>query len=150
MPDDPPFLDRHEVLVAAPPRAVWAALPAVLPGPRAAASAWLVGADPARPSGVVPEEGAAVPGFRVAEAVPERCLRLVGRHRFSRYVLTFTLQPAGAGTLLAATSHAAFPGVLGALYRVAVVGTGGHGLVVPAVRRRAERRSGAESPEQHG
>ncbi|MDF2980061.1 MAG: hypothetical protein K0S40_4789 [Actinomycetospora sp.] len=115
-PDALPFVDRHEVLVAAPPRVVWDALPGV---------------------------GATVPGFRVAEAAPERHLLLTGRHAFSRYALGFTLEPAVGGTLLGATTHAEFPGALGLLYRVAVIGSGTHGLIVPrmlrAVRRRAER-----------
>jgi len=144
VPDDLPLLDRHEVLVAAPARAVWEALPSALPGPSAVPYAWAVGADPARVSGVVPDEGATVPGFRVAEAVPDRRLHLTGRHRFSRYALTFTLEAVAGGTLLGAVSHAEFPGVLAGLYRLAVVGTGAHGVLVPgmlrSVRRRAQRR----------
>jgi hypothetical protein len=141
--DDPPFLDRHEVVVAASPQAVWEALPAVLPGAAAGVYARLVGADPARSAGVVPDEGAAVPGFRVEASEPPRRLRLAGRHRFSRYVLEFTLEPAPGGTRLAATSHAAFPGLLGTAYRALVVGSGGHGLVVPAMLRAVGRRATA-------
>jgi hypothetical protein len=141
--DAPPFLDRHEIVVAASPQAVWEALPAVLPGAAAALYALAVGADPALASGVVPAVGATVPGFRVDASEPPRRLRLAGRHRFSRYVLEFTLEPAPGGTLLAATSHAAFPGLLGAAYRALVVGSGGHGLVVPAMLRAVGRRATA-------
>ncbi len=63
--------------------------------------------------------GAAVPGFHVAEATPERHLLLTGRHL---------------------------------LYRVAVIGSGAHGLLVPrmlrAVRARAEGRAASHSPRR--
>jgi hypothetical protein len=36
--------------------------------------------------------GQALPGFRVVEADPGRLLALRGRHRFSRYSLTFLLE----------------------------------------------------------
>jgi hypothetical protein len=141
-PDALPFVDRHEVLVAAPLRIVWDALPSVLPGSTAAALyARAVGADPARASGALPAVGTTVPGFRVAEATPERHLLLTGRHAFSRYALGFTLEPGAEGTLLAATTHAEFPGALGLLYRVAVIGSGAHGLLVPRMLRSVQRRA---------
>ncbi|WP_432137549.1 hypothetical protein [Streptomyces sp. bgisy154] len=90
-----------------------------------------------------PVPGSALPGFRVAGAVPGRELTLVGRHRFSAYALIFHLEAAGAGrTLLRAETRAVFPGPLGRLYRLLVIGTRGHVLAVrrllAEVRRHAE------------
>src|SRR5690606_26998270 len=89
--------------------------------------------------------GSAFPGFRVVVAVPQRELVLQGRHRFSTYALIFRLEPAGAsGTRLRAESRAAFPGRPGTLYRLLVVGTRGHVILMrrllATVRRRAEDR----------
>ncbi len=89
-----------------------------------------------------PRAGAQVPGFLVATSVPGRRLRLEGRHRFSEYALDFKLAAKHGGTQLSATTHAAFPGTLGMLYRRLIIGTRGHMLVVrrllQSVRRRAE------------
>jgi len=76
-----------------------------------------------------------LPGFRVDQAEPGRWLAFRGRHRFSRYALTFILD----GGCLRARTHAAFPGVLGRLYRAAVIGSGAHRLVTRRMRRRIAR-----------
>ncbi|OWY63064.1 hypothetical protein B7486_55080, partial [cyanobacterium TDX16] len=74
---------------------------------------------------------------------PERMV-LEGRHRFSCYRLAFELDagPDEGTTTLRAVSHAAFPGLHGRAYRVAVISTGLHVLatqrILEAVRRRAE------------
>ncbi|HET6361437.1 MAG TPA: hypothetical protein VFH11_05210 [Gemmatimonadota bacterium] len=82
-------------------------------------------------------------GFRVASADPPRRLTLEGSHRFSRYRLTFEIEPAGGGARVRALTHAEFPGIRGALYRSAVVGSGGHRIVtrriLKSIARRAER-----------
>jgi hypothetical protein len=92
----------------------------------------ILGCDPAQGT---PEfggrSGEAVPGFRVIEAEPGRRLVLRGRHRFSDYALTFVLD----GERLRAQSHAAFPGVLGRLYRAAVIGSGSHRRVTRRLLR---------------
>jgi len=143
-PDDPPFVDAHRVLVDAPAGDVWRALAAQLVGFTNGTLAGVLGTEPRRATGRLPEAGATLPGFAVTEAVPDRRLRLAGRHRFSRYVLGFDLaaQPPDA-TVLTARTYAEFPGVAGALYRRAVIGSGAHRLLVVrllrAVRRRAER-----------
>src|SRR5262249_25304184 len=91
-----------------------------------AAFARLLGCDPARGTAeFAGRPGDAVPGFRVVEAEHGRRLALRGRHRFANYALTFVLD----GGSLRAETHAAFPGVLGRLYRAAVIGSGGHRLV---------------------
>ena len=98
----------------------------------------------------VPEETLA--GFRVASADPPRRLALEGRHRFSRYSLTFEIEPAGDGSRVRAVTHAEFPGLRGTLYRAAVVGTGGHRIVtrriLKSIARRAERAHSHRKEEQ--
>ncbi len=79
--------------------------------------------------------GDTVPGFRVVEVEPGRRLVLRGRHRFSNYALTFVLD----GDHLRAQTHAAFPGVLGWLYRTAVIRSGGHRLVTRRLLRQVAR-----------
>ncbi|MFF5171522.1 SRPBCC family protein [Micromonospora sp. NPDC000089] len=141
-----PFVDEHRTLVAAPADVVWRALAVQVPRFAAAENfARLVGAVPSRAAGDVLTEGATLPGFAVAEADPGRRLRLAGRHRFSRYALTLSLTPAAGGTTLSARTDAAFPGPLGAAYRLMVIGSGAHAVLVRRllrdVRRRAERRA---------
>jgi hypothetical protein len=78
-------------------------------------------------------EGSTIPGFRVAAAAPGSELVLVGRHRFSTYALIFRLEQVSADrSRLRAETRAVFPGLAGGVYRLLVVGTGGH---VIATRR---------------
>jgi hypothetical protein len=76
---------------------------------------------------------------------PLHVLALTGRHRFSDYELRFELEPDPAGgTRVRVTTLAAFPGLKGQLYRMAVIGTRGHRLAMgrplAAIARRAEVR----------
>jgi len=131
---DLPYVDTHEVAAAAPPDAVWAALPIVLEGsfdrPRTRILSRILGCD---------EEN----GFHVSRSDPSRALVLEGRHRFSRYRLAFEIEPAGAGSRLRAVTHAEFPGLRGRMYRALVIGSGGHRVLtrrlLRSVARRAER-----------
>jgi len=144
-----PEVDVATVDVAAPTEDVWAALLAVVDrtgsGP-ARAYARAVGCVPAAADGPRPlGEGSTIPGFAVERAEPGRELVLAGRHRFSRYALTFRLDPqAGQRTRVAAATRAAFPGVHGRAYRLLVIRSGGHavavGRILGSIRRRAERR----------
>jgi hypothetical protein len=134
----PPYLDEHCQRVDAAPEVIWGALLDVLRREmgRGAPIARLLGCDPAQ--GTVEfagRPGDAVPGFRVVEAEPGRRLVLRGRHRFSDYALTFVL----SGDRLCAQTHAAFPGVLGRLYRSAVIGSGGHARVTRRLLRQIAR-----------
>ncbi len=135
--DDLPYIDEHSRRIDASPDAVWAALSSVLGRDRGAgALARILGCDPARgTASFAGRPGDAVPGFRVVDAEPGRRLALRGRHRFARYALTFVLD----GDRLRATTHAAFPGVLGRLYRAAVIGTGAHRLVTRQLLRQIAR-----------
>jgi len=142
-----PRIDEHALVVPATAVEVWDALAETLEQsfgrPRSARYARLVGVADRTASGPRPlAEGSALPGFRVADAVPGRELVLVGRHRFSTYALVFRLEAEGAGTRLRAETRARFPGPGGALYRLLVISSGAHALLtgrlLAAVRRRAE------------
>lgn len=152
-----PFVDEHRVVIRASAAEVWDVLAGVAAGMGGGVAGWyavLVGAEPRRRVGRFPDVGASVPGFAVADAVPQRLLRLAGGHRFARYELTFRLAEGAEGTqgaegvrpgetVLRAETRAQFPGVAGAAYRTLVIGSGGHRVAVPqllrVVRGRAER-----------
>lgn len=143
--NDLPFIDEHRVLVSAPAPAVWRSLTLQITRPRfagAEALAYLLAAEPRRASGKPLAEGASLPGFTVAEAVPGRRVRLTGRHRYSRYALILTLAAQTDGTTLSARTYAEFPGLRGGVYRRLVIGSGAHrvfvGRLLRTVRRRAE------------
>ena len=75
-----------------------------------------------------------------------RRLELVGRHRFSRYALVFTLSDDAGGTRLAAETWAEFPGVQGRAYRAAVIGTRGHVVMVRRMLAAVARRASSIAP----
>jgi hypothetical protein len=146
-----PRIDEHAVAVAAAPDAVWDAVLRTLARSfsRAPASwaARLLGCDPPSASGSDRGDvGSAVPGFRVVEARRPDLLVVAGRHRFSRYGIVVRIEPDGAGAVCRAESRAAFPGPQGALYRLAVIGSGGHGIgvrrLLAAIRADAEHATG--------
>jgi hypothetical protein len=133
-----PYLDEHSEPIAASRDAVWSALLKVLRRTMAGSAAFarILGCDPAQATAeFAGRPGDAVPGFRIAEAEPGRRLVLRGRHRFSDYELTFVFD----GERLCAQTHAAFPGVRGKLYRAAVIGTGGHGIITRRMLRQVAR-----------
>ena len=129
-----PFVDVHEVPVRAPREVVWGALIGALGDElgRHSAFARVLGCDPAtRSRDFAGEVGQTIPGFRVAQSEPGHRLALTGRHRFSRYRLTFVITD-GA---LRAETHAAFPGVHGRFYRAAVISSGAHVLLTRRMLR---------------
>lgn len=88
-------------------------------------------------------EGSVFAGFRVVTAVPGRELVLQGSHRYSTYALVFRLDELAPGrSRLRAETRAVFPGPAGGLYRLLVIGTGGHAVgvrrLLSGIRRRAE------------
>jgi hypothetical protein len=145
---DLPQVDTHEVVVDAGVDAVWRAVSDAMgsdPGLLALVGARALGCREVRPGGPRPlAEGSALCGFRVALADAPRELALEGRHRFSRYALTFRVEPVSPGrSRISAETRAAFPGRLGRVYRAAVIGTGGHVVamrrLLGRIARRAER-----------
>ncbi|MCW3840498.1 hypothetical protein ONA70_10365 [Micromonospora yasonensis] len=136
-----PFVDEHRVLAPASAPAVWHALARQVPGARGGVLAHLLGAEPRRASGTLLDPGATLPGFAVTEAEPGRHVRLTGRHRFSRYALVFTLSAQPGGTLLSARTYAEFPGLPGRLYRLLVIGSGGHRVLVGRMLRTIGRQA---------
>ena len=140
---DLPFIDEHRRTVAAPPPATWEALRRVVAKsmdgvPSVVAWAW--GLEPARADGLRPlDRDSALPGFRVVEAMPGRCLVLDGHHRFPRYRLEFLIEDAAGDAVVRARSYAAFPGPRGAAYRALVIGSRGHVLAVRRMLRAIAR-----------
>lgn len=136
---DLPFIDEHSEPFDAPPAAVWSALLRTF-GQHLNAErlARLLGCYPSeRTPSFTGLPGQTVPGFRIDEADPEHRLVLRGRHRFAAYSLTFRMD---GGTLRAET-RAAFPGILGGLYRVAVIVSGAHGFVTRRLLRNVTQRA---------
>ncbi|WP_329622871.1 hypothetical protein OG357_22620 [Streptomyces sp. NBC_01255] len=127
-----PYVDEHAVIVEAGAAEAWrrvrGGVERSLSQRGLGAYARLVGAEPRRAGGARPVvEGATFPGFRVVRVVPGRELALEGRHRFSTYSLVFRIEELTDGrSRLRAESRAAFPGVAGRLYRLLVIGSGGH------------------------
>src|SRR5215468_7404281 len=108
-----PWIDEHELAIAAPRGEVWTALERWVDA-MVGGTPWLgrvLAADP--PS-----------GFAVVARVPMRQLVLAGRHRFAHYRLAFALEdgPSG-GTILRASTLAEFPRLRGRIYRALVIGT---------------------------
>ena len=141
-----PYIDTITVPVAAPPDVVWPVLLETFGAPLRAVpgrlGALLLGARPAPDTASAPGlEG--LRGFGVREVDAPRRLLLAGRHRFSDYTLRFGLAPTPAGTELSAETHAAFPGVTGALYRAAVIRSHAHALLVGRILQRVRRRAEA-------
>jgi hypothetical protein len=142
-----PYIDEHRQPCDAPADVVWSALLKVLRGMSGGAPlARILGCDPVRGTAeFAGRAGEAVPGFRVAEAEPGRRLVLRGRHRFANYALTFLIDRDG----LRAQTHAEFPGVLGRLYRAAVIGSGGHRLVTRRLLRQVARKAERQKARGH-
>lgn len=144
---DLPSIDTHREQVNAPAADTWEALIAW------AARGWsnstnarfarLLGCEPAEVSGETGAVGSSIPGFRVASSEPPHMLGLAGGHHFSTYTLDFRIEDRGEDSLLSATTHAAFPGLKGQLYKTAVIRSRAHILftkrILRTVARRAER-----------
>lgn len=143
-----PRIDAHTTEVDAPAAVTWQALT------HWASRGWstrlnsrfarLLGCDEVEARGDPGQVGSAIPGFRVAASDPPRKLELEGGHRFSDYKLDFRIDDLdGSRSRLTATTHAAFPGLQGQLYKTAVIRSHGHVLatkrILHSVARQAER-----------
>lgn len=142
---DLPFIDKHAVEVAATPEGTWQALLRHWERSLPSWFARLLGCQDSRPSGPRPlAQGSAVVGFHVEDCEPPRRLVLAGSHRFARYQLIFHVEAVGEGrSRLSAETRAEFPGLLGRIYRLLVIGCGPHILatrwILGGIRRRAEK-----------
>ena len=150
--EDLPRIDEHAVTVAATPEATWEATLEVLgrslPGGLMRRCARMLGCESTSTSGwTEPSVGSTIPGFRIVTADKPDLLVLSGRHRFSRYGLAFRIEAVPTGAHCRAETRALFPGVRGNLYRLAVIGTRGHVVLVRrllrAIQRAAERAARA-------
>lgn len=138
-----PHIDEHALTIAADRAAVWSALERVVDR---AAPSWfsrLLGCDDTAPSGPRPlAEGSSVPGFHVVTADHPSRLGLAGRHRYSDYELVFRIDDLGEGrSRLRAETGAIFPGGLGAVYRMLLMGTGAHVLATRRMLAHVARRA---------
>ncbi|HWH27898.1 MAG TPA: hypothetical protein VNU26_02865 [Mycobacteriales bacterium] len=129
-----PFIDEHAVVVDVTPDRLWdAALETFttsLGGTFGRAVAAALGCRPStarRSPGVV---GTTVPGFAVTSVDRPRVLVLEGRHRFARYAVALHVDDLGDSARCRLESRADFPGVHGRLYRLVVIGSRGHVVVV--------------------
>jgi hypothetical protein len=145
---DLPYIDEHAKEIDASPQQVWRALLFTLGHGFPKLPGWLItawGLEQSTRTGNWDEKvsvGDAVPGFTVAEAAPAQLLALKGCHRFADYELRFEFRRAGSGaTRLTAITSAAFPGLMGRLYRALVIGSGGHRVAVRRLLTSVERRS---------
>jgi hypothetical protein len=146
---DLPSIDEHSVEIDAPAEAAWAALfPTLgraLDSKSARRIARALDCRDQIAEGDLRHPGGTLPGFVVARSVSPVMLALMGEHRFAKYALVFRIDLLpGQRSRLRAETRAIFPGRTGTLYRLAVIGTRGHVLVVRrmlrGVKRAAERR----------
>jgi hypothetical protein len=145
-----PHVDEHGVTIVADVNDVWPrlidAVDRVFSGPVQTGITRFLGCADCTTSEGALAVGSTRPGFRVAAAVRGSELALEGRHRFSRYALIFRLERLDSGeSRLRAETRAAFPGLAGSIYRLLIIGTGGHVIVVrgvlSVVKHRSERAS---------
>ena len=120
-----PFVDAHEVEIAAAPEVVFAALEAQV------ARTPLLGSARAFPR---------------RESAPPATLELAGAHRFARYALRFELLRTSGGTRVRAITHAEFFPGAGRVYRALVIGSGAHAQIVKRFLRRLGSRVSARRP----
>jgi len=136
-----PYVDEHAIRIAAPRELVRSALQHYAAKSLRIAEGNLI----ARLLGTEPRAG-----FEVAESAPGESLTLVGRHRFSRYMLVFELTDGAEGaTQLHAQTYAEFPGLSGRVYRALVIGTRAHVLATNRILR-SVRRLSLESGTSNG
>ncbi len=78
-------------------------------------------------------------GFAIVDEQPPSVVTLAGRHRFSRYEMDLRVDQAVDGSVVTVVTLADFPGVRGAVYRTALMGSRGHVLAVERMLASIER-----------
>ena len=143
-----PPIDEHYIEVDAPAEVTWAALFPTLEkafnGRFARRYARRVGAGETTARGDLHHPGGTLPGFCVTRAIAPVMLALAGGHKYSKYAVVFRIDLLpGQRSCVKLETRAQFIGRRGKLYRVGVIGTRGHVIVVNrmlrAIKRRAER-----------
>jgi hypothetical protein len=143
-----PRIDEHEIDVDAPADASWAALfptlEKALGGKFAHRYIERLHAAETEAHGDLHHPGGTLPGFTVTRAIAPVMLALAGKHHFAQYAVVFKIDLLpGQRSRVRLETRAQFTGARGHLYRVGVLGTRLHVIVVSrvlrAVRRRAER-----------
>lgn len=143
-----PRIDEHDIAVDVPADEAWpflmAAFTRLATRPSWRAYGRVVRCEPDGANGDPAMVGATVPGFRVVRSTPPTEWALEGRHAFSRYALTFRVDPLDDETCrITAETRAEFPGPHGTVYRALVIGTRGHVVgvrgILQMIKRQAER-----------
>lgn len=143
-----PPIDEHEIEVDAPAEATWAALFPTLEDSFdtkfSRRYSQKVGARETDCHGDLHHPGGTVPGFVVSRSIAPVMLALLGEHKFSKYAVVFRIDLLpGQRSRLRVETRAQFTGAKGRFYRIGVLGTRGHVLVVRrllrSIKRRAER-----------
>ncbi len=130
--DHVPIIDEHTRVVDASATATWQAASDLLDVPFQG-----IAGRYARVVGVKSDRL-----FTVERSAAPYLLGLTGEHRFARYALTFSLRSLGpARTAITAHTSAAFPGIAGRLYRLAVIDSRAHVLATRYLLRRIARRA---------
>lgn len=146
-----PPIGEHEIEIDASADAAWAALfptlSRALDSSLARRMARRLDCRDVEATGDLRHSGGTLPGFVVARSVAPVMLALMGEHRYSRYALVFRIDLLpGQRSRVRAETRADFPGAKGRLYKLAVVGSRGHVLIVRRVlnkvKRQAEQREG--------
>jgi hypothetical protein len=141
-----PTVDEHSIEVGACQQDTWESIIPVLrrafSGPLAQRIARMLGCAETQTAGDPRHPGATLPGFIVARAVPPTLYALLGAHRFSAYSLVLQVDRLGPRrSRVRAQTRAEFPGAAGRMYRILVVGTRVHVLVIHRLLRGIRRRS---------
>jgi hypothetical protein len=146
-----PPIDEHGIEIDAPAEAAWAALFPTLEhsfnGRFARRYAARVDASETEEHGDLHHPGGTLPGFTVTRAIAPVMLALAGKHRFAQYAVVFRIDLLpGQRSLVKLETRADFIGMRGRIYRMGVLGSRLHVIVVSrmlrSIRRRAERSAG--------
>ena len=99
-----PFIDEHDIEIAAKPDEVWDALIRAVSvmgeSRKGAPISKALGCEETQAEGEAGEIGSKIPGFVVTRSVKPAVLALMGQHRFSQYALIFTIVEKPSGLML--------------------------------------------------
>lgn len=141
-----PPIDEHSIEVDAPAEAAFAALFPTLEsalGTKFAQSyCERVDAMETEAHGDLHHPGGTLPGFTVTRTIAPVMLALAGKHRFAQYAVVFRIDLLpGQRSRVRLETRAQFKGRKGRFYRIGVIGSRGHVLVVRRMLRSIKRRA---------